>query len=381
MNTSNAFRSHLMQQFVSQARTQSRPPLALLGIFSDDNEAQNLALQAGTNPGVASLFSSSRLSCINSTQSFTSNVRRRHTDSEIVRSSHSDQVDLEKNKLHLTLKLGEKDAVEDTKSSDDSQQRTREGLSQAFQTMIQTRRSSGRLIPLKILPPLYEHQQNFWIDALDRAVQCGQQAPNHKRTEPFTFKRMIAVSEATKRLADIAYHVDLRQRLNGTTRSSSTTTDDGKSISKCDVDIVSAQNRAQRKREKWSQIPAFLVTVVTEETYDDKVDSSTNEYETLPYQPPLTERALEDYASACAAVQNVLLSLHSEHISTKWVTGPVIRTPAFRDLIQLEENNRVVALIMVGANEETFSTSSPSTSSGHRRRNRRQLHGDVLVDL
>ncbi|KAL7572139.1 hypothetical protein ACA910_001770 [Epithemia clementina (nom. ined.)] len=185
---------------------------------------------------------------------------------------------------------------------------------------------------------------------------------------------MIAVSEATKRLADIAYHVDLQQRLK-TTTSTTKENSHGQGCSP-DLDLAAAQQRARQKREKWAQIPAFLVTVVSEETYDGKTHAAAKEYDILPYQAPLTERALEDYASACAAVQNVLLSLHSEHISTKWVTGPVVRTPAFRELLSLENTDRVVALIMVGSKGE-----GDATNSSRRRRNHRQLHGDVLVDL
>jgi hypothetical protein len=58
-------------------------------------------------------------------------------------------------------------------------------------------------------------------------------------------------------------------------------------------------------------------------------------YTPQPFQPILTEQDCEDYAAACAATQNILLSLHSERMATKWVTGPIIHTPAFYELIQL----------------------------------------------
>jgi nitroreductase len=54
------------------------------------------------------------------------------------------------------------------------------------------------------------------------------------------------------------------------------------------------------------------------------------------------------YAAACAAVQNVLLSLHAEQIATKWATGPVIKTRAFRKLVGASLQDRIVGLIMVG---------------------------------
>jgi hypothetical protein len=43
-----------------------------------------------------------------------------------------------------------------------------------------------------------------------------------------------------------------------------------------------------------------------------------------------------------------LLSLSAEGIGTKWATGPVVKTPAFRSLFQLQNTHRVVGLIMVG---------------------------------
>jgi nitroreductase len=283
-------------------------------------------------------------------------VRRRHTDSEIVRSSQTGHVLLAKPKLStMSIQEPELDPEEEARSLEQSSESSLK-LSGLFQTMIQTRRTNGRLIPLKVLPQLYEREENYWIDALDRAVKCGHQAPNHKRAEPFTFKRMIAPSHATDRLAEIAYHVDLRQKLSPSD----------------DPDHPSAFQHAQRKRDKWSQIPAFLVTTVSEETLQTELDSF-EEYEDLPYIPPQTERALEDYASTCAAVQNVLLSLHSEQIATKWVTGPLIRTPAFRDLVHAEPHDRVVALIMVGTGN--------GSSARRQRRNRRQLQGDMLLDF
>ena len=165
MNTSNAFRSHLMQQFLSQARTQSRPPLALLGIYSDENEAQLNALQSGTlSPSV--VFSRSSLSSINSTTTFTSNVRRRHTDSEIIQSTKTGHCEISKPRLFSTVHIGEGEAYDPKEnSSADESSEIGNSLAGAFQNMILTRRSSSRLVPLKKLPPLYEHEQDFWIDA------------------------------------------------------------------------------------------------------------------------------------------------------------------------------------------------------------------------
>jgi nitroreductase len=250
-------------------------------------------------------------------------------------------------------------------------------LAVAFQNMLQTRRTSSHFAPrLLALPSSFtsnsygQDQQNqqeqqvdvsYWMGALERAVICGCSAPNHKRTEPFTFKRMVGPSEKTERLADIAYHVSLRQQQE----ESATTGASPEQI----------EEKATKRREKWSRIPAFLVTLSTCDNIvaDPDLVETMDEYDQLPYSAPVTERDLEDYAAASSAVQNVLLSLHSEHIASKWVTGPVIRTPAFRELVQASPHDRIVSLIMIGHADESKRL--------HQRRRRRPLHGDVLVDL
>lgn len=48
------------------------------------------------------------------------------------------------------------------------------------------------------------------------------------------------------------------------------------------------------------------------------------------------QRAREDYAACCCAVQNLMLYLWSTGIGSKWSTGAVIREPAFYDLIWVD---------------------------------------------
>ena len=86
------------------------------------------------------------------------------------------------------------------------------------------------------------------------------------------------------------------------------------------------------------------------------------------------------YAAASAAVQNILLSLHAEGIGSKWATGPVIRTPAFRELVQALPTDRIVALIMVGGDTK-FESEREAQITAVRRRRRRSIHGDLLIDL
>ena len=371
MNASFAFRSHLMQQFAAQARTQSRPPLALIGLLTDENPNNGTAAPevldvSSWNTQEASQRFRHLSSIETSAPGSSVNLRRRHTDSEIFCWSRSHNSRSPVQPKQFTTQVSAFDHEEESSDSLLDSSVSLEGkfhLPAEFQNMLQTRRTTSRIAPLTAPMPIYE-EHDYWREALERAVLCGYQAPNHKRTEPFTFKRMIAPSDRTERLAEIAYRVALRQVA---TEQSSLTSEQ----------VTHKKLKAQRKKEKWSQIPAFLVATVEEESIFENDLETLNEYDQLPYMPPQSERALENYASACAAVQNVLLSLHSEDIATKWATGPVIRTPAFRELVQASENDRIVALIMVGR------ANGPLPKSP--RRNRRPLQrggpNDVLVDL
>lgn len=208
--------------------------------------------------------------------------------------------------------------------------------------------------------------------AIQRAVECARNAPNHKRTEPFTFKRLISPSEATLRLADICYEVTLRRK---------------KRLSKDEDEMTHAEQMAQRKRERWREMPAFVVALVggqpsqnrqqerqhsgDSETSSPPVIGEDEEYLEIPFVPPTSERQLEDYAATCAAVQNILLSLHSEGVGSKWATGPIIRTSAFRSLVQARDDEMIVGLLMIGLPK--FIPKPP--------RRRRDVIGDVLQDI
>lgn len=89
---------------------------------------------------------------------------------------------------------------------------------------------------------------------------------------------------------------------------------------------------------------------------------------------------LSQYAAACAAIQNVLLSLHAEGIGSKWATGPVILTPAFRNLIDASPTDRIAGLIMVGGTTD-FESEREEQLTTARRSRRRSMQGDLLVDL
>lgn len=133
-----------------------------------------------------------------------------------------------------------------------------------FQSILMDRRTSTNLT-------VSSSSQNELCQALDRAVACAQMAPNHKRTEPFSFLRFMAGSEAAKKLARIAYEVSLREK--------------------------GSVPNAESKQRKWLRISGFLVALVHENQGEAKINhasSDQDEYDLLPYLAPETERQLED---------------------------------------------------------------------------------------
>lgn len=398
MNTSNAFRSHLMQQFAAVARTQSRPPLAMIGWLKEDepHSTQRFSTTAGTSQSNDGSRSNNRGRTSSSSATTTATVPQSSVlsspsrdlssigTSTLLSSSSSRREPPDLRRLFSTYTVSDQEidnpnlASGTANRSDDAPpvagasaeqvevDNDNHDLPVAFQNMMQTRRTNSKFSPRlsssssTSSSDAQEHE--YWMGALERAVVCGFAAPNHKRTEPFTFKRMVGPSEKTERLADIAYHVSVREQQQ--------------KISKTGASPEQIEEKALKKRDKWSRMPAFLVTLLKSESIvadPDVVASLDDAYDQLPYSAPATERELEDYAAASSAVQNVLLSLHAEEIASKWATGPVIRTPAFRELVQASPHDRIVSLVMIGHADESKRL--------HPRRRRRALHGDVLVDL
>jgi len=242
----------------------------------------------------------------------------------------------------------EQEELETSDLSDDSSRVA--PLAESLQALLVSRRTVSRFLP----PSL---QQTQWLrSALDRAVRCAQNAPNHKRTEPFLFKRILFPSPSLERLGDIIYEFTLQKRKDND---------------------VAAEKFAAKKRDKWSHIPAYMVALIEDQPNQEQElqkpekEGANPMYLEYQYAAPETEKQLEDYAAACAAVQNILLSLHSEGIGTKWATGPVIKTPAFRHFVGAKQNDRVVGLIMVGESGQ------PVVREPRRRRSL----GELLEDL
>lgn len=144
--------------------------------------------------------------------------------------------------------------------------------------------------------------------AIDRAVTMAkttngrdhQQSRTEEAPPPFTFHKLLSSSRSGRQLIDICFRV------------TKMTTGD--------------EFLARNEREAWSEVPAFLVAIVRDNQRETPAatssvkkddDDDDDSYKALDYSPPANEGQLENYASACAAVQTVIHSLGGDGFTTK----------------------------------------------------------------
>eukprot|EP00551_Chaetoceros_affinis_P006178 CAMPEP_0203674676 /NCGR_PEP_ID=MMETSP0090-20130426/16829_1 /ASSEMBLY_ACC=CAM_ASM_001088 /TAXON_ID=426623 /ORGANISM="Chaetoceros affinis, Strain CCMP159" /LENGTH=253 /DNA_ID=CAMNT_0050540617 /DNA_START=441 /DNA_END=1202 /DNA_ORIENTATION=- len=251
--------------------------------------------------------------------------------------------------------------------------------------MLKSRRTISNFLPLNIITDGEEEEHQLQHlnciekvnNAILRAVECAVTAPNHKKTEPVTYHNITPYTKTWMLLLRIVYDVTAYKNFV----LGNKTPEEADSI-------------AFHKREKWQDtILGYVVVTVggqpnqlppidnNDDDDDDDVDkehqddNDDNEFdvrmaEILPVRPPETERQMEDYAHACAAVQNILLSLHSEGLGAKWATGPIIRTRAMRKVLELKNDDLIVGIVMVGK----------AKTVPKEWRRRREFAGDVFRD-
>ena len=320
MSVNNAFRSHLMQQFASAARGQARPPLVLLSTTTSSSSSSSKSgnyhsttQKQQKQPFVSSWqqttthsFSSSPPSSSPPTGTTTSGNVGKNTRTK--RSNYNHQKRDSSSKSMITSNQIRYLSIPnlDHNTSDDIDIRgedKKEKLAQQFQSMIMTRRTVSRFQDVTVNHD--DDKNNYeWIQsAIERAVSCAITAPNHFRTEPVTCRRFTNQSNTGKDLLDICFQVALQRQ--GSIQS------------------------AQQKRDKWSQIPAFVLVTVENQppqvlletnpspknshNYDDHgdVNNTFGPYDTLPFTPPQTELQLEDVSIQKIRIFAKSLNLHS----------------------------------------------------------------------
>ncbi len=233
-----------MQQFVAQSSRQMRPPLALTSVIGP--------LRGGN------VSSSGHAGCV--------------SPSAAIGDSSSFQQQKQVQQVGIS---SESNCITDEYDSAVPSVLTEEA--QLVQNIIISRRTTSNYAPKSSWES--SPQKILMVrEAIFRAIRCAIQAPNHRRTEPWTFKTLIYPS--TKRQA-------LLNLINGD------------------------------KRERWDNVPAFVVALVHGQPSQDEKSSaiqpnneefqpnaSTSNYSTIPSDvlmhrelpliPPSTLQQMED---------------------------------------------------------------------------------------
>jgi len=135
-------------------------------------------------------------------------------------------------------------------------------------------------------------------------IEAAVLAPNHKMTQPWGF--VVLGPRARRRYAEIK----AADRI------------------KSEVDAKVAAEKRDKMIAEISAVPA--VVIVTQ-----KLDSNP-------------ARAEEDYAAIFMGVQNMLLLATSMGLGSKVHTGALMIDPALRELVEVREDERIVAIIHIG---------------------------------
>lgn len=139
--------------------------------------------------------------------------------------------------------------------------------------------------------------------AVERGLEAALAAPNHKMTNPWRFTRVGP--EGRQRIEDL--YVSLKAESKG--------------------GLGEEQERAYRR--KVGEPPELIVP--SRRLADDE----------------FTRR--EDYAAVACAIQNLMLSLWSEGVRSKWTTGSVTRRPETYDLLGIDrDDEKIDGFVWVG---------------------------------
>ena len=137
-------------------------------------------------------------------------------------------------------------------------------------------------------------------DSLVRdAVEAATWAPNHYVTEPWKF--YLLGKETISACLDLVREMVTEKK---------------------------DANAAEFKANNWAEKPGWLV--VTCRQSEDEL------------------REKEDYAACSAAVQNLMLYLWKAGVGSKWTTGDITRDPRFFDIVGIDQDESVVALLWFG---------------------------------
>jgi nitroreductase len=145
-------------------------------------------------------------------------------------------------------------------------------------------------------------------DLIERVLESGVHAPNHKITEPWRFHVFTGKGRG-----------ELARARAQTARLSAEAEGEHE-------DMVAG--RVSRERKKAFRAPVIIAIISV---------AGRDEVETR-----------ENYAACAAAVQNMQLTAHSLGLASIWRTGPVAYHEYMRHFFGLEEGDSIVAYLYLG---------------------------------
>jgi nitroreductase len=156
---------------------------------------------------------------------------------------------------------------------------------------------------------VYKYQEREVPEpALERALEAGRWAPNHKLTEPWRFTVVGAQTRA--RLGDVAARLGAKKAEG--------------------LPDEEKERQVARARSKIADVPALIVFSYTRSPDDDFRDR-------------------EDYAAAVCAVQNVQLSLWADELGSQWSTGGVTRDGESYEVLGIDSDaESIIGFLKVG---------------------------------
>lgn len=245
MHSSMAFRSHLMQQFAAVARNQSRPPIALSRASLARREQFLNSPSDPTLPANQS-FEQRNLAPLSARISNKANANFNHVEGRRVMSLEPDATSVDSQEF------------KDPEDSIDT-------------TGVSITSSSSPCQDVPSLRMLNSDHRSL----LDHIILGAQSAPSHGRhsSENCSYMRLISQA-AIDTVSEIAYHVTLKRRLA--------------------IDPGGAHAFAERKKKRWSQVPAYLVALVRNQPDQVAKNAGVSQYLELPYVPPATALQLAD---------------------------------------------------------------------------------------
>ena len=158
-------------------------------------------------------------------------------------------------------------------------------------------------------------------EVLERIIDAGHQAPNHKLTWPWRFN--VVGPETRGEMVDVGIQL---------------------------------------------KAPPAGPTPRLKEAIKDKITSPGGLIVVSQLRTENTFQSREDYAASCCAIQNILLAAKAEGLGSKWSTGALTQAPAIYRLLQIdEETEEIIGFIWLGVAKKVPRIERPNVGAHIRR--------------